>query len=539
MVEPKLKFWGWGYEGDVLAPEEVRWLECMWAKQFRISQFDLTPPPTAEDIRLRPSRLTIPAALLGICSTEHYERLLHSYGSSFLDSVRTFARDFSHPPDVIAYPRHAQDVLALLDWCYDVGAAVIPFGGGTSVVGGVEPPRDYPAVVTIDMKLMNRVLEIDPVSQTALIQAGSRGPELERQLKTGGLTLRFFPQSFEYSTLGGWIATRAGGHFATLYTHIDDLVESLQAVTPRGVMESHRFPASGAGPGPERLWLGSEGILGLVTQAWVRVRPQPVFRAATTVRFQEFFRAVEAVRVISQAGLYPANCRLLDPLEALTNASGDGKHAVLILTFESADHPVDEWLKRALELCADYGGEYNIEPANRDGAHRSGAARQWRERFIRMPWFREELTSRGIIADTFETAITWEHFPHLYTSVKEATERAVQEATGQRGWVSCRLTHIYPDGPAVYFTFSGLGNKSSLIDQFWTIKTAASEALMRAGGTVTHHHAIGRDHRRWYDRERPDLFATALRSVKSALDPKWLLNPGVLIDPQNAPPHQR
>ncbi len=389
------------------------------------------------------------------------------------------------------------------------------------------------------MKLMNRVLEIDPVSQTALIQAGSRGPELERQLKSGGLTLRFFPQSFEYSTLGGWIATRAGGHFATLYTHIDDLVESLQAVTPRGVMESHRFPASGAGPSPERLWLGSEGILGIVTQAWVRVRPQPVFRAATTVRFQEFFRAAEAVRVISQAGLYPANCRLLDPLEALTNASGDGKHAVLILTFESADHPVDEWLKRALELCADYGGEYNIEPANRDGAHRSGASGQWRERFIRMPWFREELTSRGIIADTFETAITWEHFPHLYTSVKEATERAVQEATGQRGWVSCRLTHIYPDGPAVYFTFSGLGNKSALIDQFWTIKTAASEALMKAGGTVTHHHAIGRDHRRWYDRERPDLFATALRSVKSALDPKWLLNPGVLIDPQNAPPNQR
>ncbi len=194
---------------------------------------------------------------------------------------------------------------------------------------------------------MNRVLEIDPVSQTALIQAGTCGPELERQLQPSGLTLRFFPQSFEYSTLGGWIATRAGGHFATLYTHIDDLVESLQAVTPRGVMESRRFPASGAGPAPERIWLGSEGILGIVTQAWVRLRSRPTFRAATTVRFQTFFSAVEAVRVISQAGLYPANCRLLDPLEALTNAAGDGTHAVLILTFESADHPVDAWLKRS------------------------------------------------------------------------------------------------------------------------------------------------------------------------------------------------
>ncbi len=322
MVQPRLKFWGWGYEGDVLSPDEVGWLESMWAQQFRVPQFDLTSAPAAEDIRLRPPRLTIPAALLPICTTEHYERLLHSYGSSFPDSVRIFARDFSNPPDVIAYPRHAQDILALLDWCHDAGAAVIPFGGGTSVVGGVEPPRDSPAVVTVDMQRMNRVLEIDPVSQTALIQAGTCGPELERQLQPSGLTLRFFPQSFEYSTLGGWIATRAGGHFATLYTHIDDLVESLQAVTPRGVMESRRFPASGAGPAPERIWLGSEGILGIVTQAWVRLRSRPTFRAATTVRFQTFFSAVEAVRVISQAGLYPANCRLLDPLEALTNAAG-------------------------------------------------------------------------------------------------------------------------------------------------------------------------------------------------------------------------
>jgi alkyldihydroxyacetonephosphate synthase len=536
MGNPRRKFWGWGYEGDVLSPDEIRWLEGAWAKQFRISQFEITPPPTAEEIRLRPSRLTIPARLLQICTTEQYERLLHSYGYSFLDSVRKFARDFSNPPDVIAYPRNKQDVLALLDWCYDAGVAVIPFGGGTSVVGGVEPPRDYPAVVTIDLKSMNRVLEIDPVSQTALIQAGTPGPELERQLKPSGLTLRFFPQSFEYSTLGGWIATRAGGHFATLYTHIDDVVESLQAVTPIGMMESRRFPASGAGPGPDRLWLGSEGILGIVTQAWVRLGQRPTFRAATTVQFQDFFSAVEAVRAISQAGLYPANCRLLDPLEAFINASGDGKHAVLVLTFESADHPVNEWLKRALELCADYGGAYQTETINQKDAHRSGAAGQWRERFMRMPWYREEMTARGIIFDTFETAITWERFSTLYTSVKEATERAVKEATGQPGVVSCRLTHIYPDGPAVYFTFGGLGNKSALVEQFWTIKKAASAALMKAGGTITHHHAVGRDHRQWYDQERPEIFATALGAVKSTFDPKWLLNPGVLIDPQGASP---
>jgi len=188
-------------------------------------------------------------------------------------------------------------------------------------------------------------------------------------------------------------------------------------------------------------------------------------------------------------------------------------------------------LQRALELCADYGGEYSTEAINQYGAHRSGTAGQWRERFLRMPLLREELTARGIIADTFETAVTWEQFPYLYTSVKEATERAVRGATGQDGVVSCRLTHVYPGGPVVYFTFSGLGNKSALLEQFWAIKIAASDALVKAGGTITHHHAVGRDHRRWYDQERPELFASTLRAVKSALDPRWLLNPGVLIDP--------
>lgn len=534
MEHPRRKFWGWGYEGNVLSLAEVQRLESRLAQQFGVSHFEYTPPPTVEEIRLRPPRLSIPTSLRRLCTTEPYERLAHSYGYSFPDSARAFARDFSHPPDVIAYPQNAQDILALFDWCYAADAAVIPYGGGTSVVGGVEPPQDAPAVVTIDLKQMNRVLAIDPISQTALIQAGTPGPDVERQLKPAGLTLRFFPQSFEYSTLGGWIATRAGGHFATLYTHIDDVVESLHAVTPAGMLETRRVPASGAGPAPDRLWLGSEGILGIITQAWVRVSKPPIFRAATTVRFASFERAAEAVRALAQAGLYPANCRLLDPLEAFTNEAGDGTHAVLVLTFESADHPVNEWLKRALELCADYGGAYDPQTSAGQEAHRSGTAGQWRERFLRMPWLREALTARGIISDTFETAVTWERFPHLYASVKAATRRGLQEATGQPGWVSCRLTHLYPDGPTAYFTFSSLGNKTGLIEQFWTVKQAASEAVLQAGGTITHHHAVGRDHRRWYDQERPELFARALGAVKRTLDPKWLLNPGVLLDPDGS-----
>jgi len=525
------KFWGWSFEGDVLSPTEIAWLEQGLAARFGITQPEVMPAPTVAEIDLRPTRLSVPPTLQGVCTQEPYERLLHSYGSSFPDSVRAFARDFSHPPDVVAYPRTTQDVVALLDWCNEVQAVAIPFGGGTSVVGGVEPPSEAPAVVTLDMGRMNRVLAIDPVSQAALVQAGAAGPQLEEQLKASGLTLRFFPQSFLFSTLGGWIATRAGGHFATLLTHIDDLVESLQAVTPTGIMETRRLPASGAGPDPNRLWLGSEGIFGVITQAWVRVRPRPTFRAASAVHFLDVFQAAEAVRAIAQAGLYPANCRLLDPLEAQLNGAGDGSRAVLVLSFESADHPLDAWLQRALELCADYAGQPVPGEADQENAHRSGAAGAWRGRFLRMPWLREALTARAILSDTVETSLPWEHFVRLYTSVKEAIGQAIIQATGQRGLVSCRFTHVYPDGPVAYFTFQAPGERTALLEQFWAIKRAAADAILQAGGTITHHHAVGRDHRPWYDQERPEHFATALRAVKRTFDPNGLLNPGVLIDP--------
>ena len=359
MTQRRLKFWGWGHEDDLLSADDQEWLAKGWARRFGVSGFEATPPPDEEEIALRPSRLAPPASLAPLCATDRYERLLHCYGRSFPDSARMFARDFSNPPDVIAYPQCEQDVVDVLDWCDRAGAVVIVFGGGTSVVGGVEPPRgaDGRPVVTVDLKRLGRLLDVEPVSQPARFQAGVLGPDLERQLRPHGLTLRHFPQSFEFSTLGGWIATRAGGHFATVYTHIDDLVEGTRVVTPMGVLESRRLPASGAGPSPDRMILGSEGTLGIITEAWVRLRARPQFRSATTVRFPDLFRAADAIRQIAQAGLYPANCRVLDNEEAAITESGDGSHAVLVLTFESADHPLDAWMARALEICQDAGGE--------------------------------------------------------------------------------------------------------------------------------------------------------------------------------------
>ena len=533
MTQRRLKFWGWGHEDDLLSADDQEWLAKGWARRFGVSGFEATPPPAEEEIALRAPRIAPPASLAPLCATDRYERLLHCYGRSFPDSARMFARDFSNPPDVIAYPQCEQDVVDVLDWCDRAGAVVIVFGGGTSVVGGVEPPRgaDGRPVVTVDLKRLGRLLEVDPVSQAARFQAGVLGPDLERQLRPHGLTLRHFPQSFEFSTLGGWIATRAGGHFATIYTHIDDLVEGTRVVTPMGVLESRRLPASGAGPSPDRMILGSEGTLGIITEAWVRLRARPRFRSATTVRFPDLFRAADAIRQIAQAGLYPANCRVLDNEEAAITESGDGSHAVLVLTFESADHPLDAWMARALEICQDAGGEPDRAALDREDSHRTGAAGQWRDRFLRGPWFRENLTARGIIRETFETAITWERFPALHEAVMAATRDAVRRATGREGSVTCRFTHVYRDGPAPYFTFHGLGRKEALLEQFWEIKAAASEALIANGGTITHHHAVGRDHRRWYDRQRPALFARALGAAKRALDPKGMLNPGVLIDP--------
>ena len=527
----RLKFWGWGYETERLTSEEVGQLEAAYAKRFGVSGFEATAVPRAEEIELRRPRAQPPRGLGDFCSVDHYQRLLHSYGKSFFDSARAFARDFSNPPDVIAFPRSEAELVSTLAWCDSIDAVVIPWGGGSSVVAGVEPPRTDRPIVTIDLKHLDRVLEVDEMSQAARIQAGVYGPSLESQLKPSGLTLRHFPQSFEFSTLGGWIATRGGGHYATLYTHIDDFVESLRVVTPAGIVESFRLPGSGAGPSPDRMFIGSEGTLGIITEAWMKLRQRPKFRAATSARFGDFYAAAEAVRTIAQAHLYPANCRLLDADEALVNGAGDGTRCVLVLTFESADRPMEGMLARALEIVRAHGGEYDAAPL--EGGQRAGAAGQWRDSFLRMPYIREVLTPRGIISETFETAITWDRFAQFHVQVKAAAENAIKDVTGRPGLVSCRFTHVYPDGPAPYFSWHALGDKTRLVEQAWAIKTAASEVLIRLGGTITHHHAVGRDHRRWYDGQRPELFARALVAAKQRLDPKGMLNPGVLIDPES------
>ncbi|HEV7770863.1 MAG TPA: FAD-binding oxidoreductase, partial [Solirubrobacterales bacterium] len=335
MTERKLKHWGWGYEDQTPTATQMREAAEGIRERFGFGG-EVEKPVPLEEVRLRKPRLKAPSAFGDLFSDGHYERVSRALGKAYRDVVRGFRGEFENPPDLVAFPREESEIETVLSWAEAEGAAVIPFGGGTSVVGGVEGRLGERPVVTMDLRRLDRLLEVDPASLAARIQAGATGPRLEEQLREHGLTLRHFPQSFEYATLGGWIATRAGGHFATLETHIDDLVESVRAITPRGTWESRRLPGSGAGPSPDRMLIGSEGILGVITEAWVRVHERPEHKRSAGVSFKTFAAGAEAVRALGQSGLNPSNCRLLDETEAeVTQAATDGS-AVLVLGFESA-----------------------------------------------------------------------------------------------------------------------------------------------------------------------------------------------------------
>jgi alkyldihydroxyacetonephosphate synthase len=498
---------------------------------------------------IAPPRASIPDGLAAFSTQAPRDRAMRTRGRAFPDLVAGFGGDFSGAPDIVARPRTDDEVTRTLEIANERGWIVVPFGGGTSVVGGVDsaaarsggsgvwddaPVRGERVVISLDMGALGGVREIDTESRLARIGAGALGPALEDELAGHGLTLRHYPQSFEFSTLGGWLATRAGGHYATGPTRIDELCHSLSVVTPRGTMTTHRHPGSGAGPEANRLVLGSEGALGVITEAWMRVVPRPRWRASASVAYRDFDKGVQAAKALAQSGLLPSNARLLDANEArLHRVRFDGT-SVLLVAFESADHPLDAWMARAIELAKDLGGEVVSGPLLKDdgGKVRAGGdADKWRQAFFDAPYLQSALLSVGILSDTFETACTWSQFPALHARIVGDVQRALEAECGG-GIVSCRFTHVYPDGPAPYYTFIGALRPGAELAQWRAIKAAASDALAATGGTITHHHAVGRTHRPWYERERPALFGDALAAVKRELDPHGVMNPGCLIAPR-------
>jgi alkyldihydroxyacetonephosphate synthase len=271
------------------------------------------------------------------------------------------------------------------------------------------------------------------------------------------------------------------------------------------------------------LFCGSEGTLGVITEGWMRLQARPVFRAGASVYFADFAEAVEAARELAQSGLNPSNCRLLDHEEALLSESGDGSHSILVLGFESGDHELEPWISRALEICASHRGELPRQGTN-------DAAAVWRATFLRGPHIRDAMVQLGLVHETFETAVTWDRFWEFHHGVLAAAKQAVHEACGG-GAISCRFAYVYPDGPAPYYSIYAPGRPGQELEQWDAIKHGASEAILELGGTITHHHSVGRDHRPWYLREMPELFTAALQAAKAELDPNGIMNPGVLLPP--------
>ena len=524
----RLKHWGWGYEDEHPAPGELRAAAAFLSERLGFGSPEPMTPVPIEDVRLAPVRLRAPPALAELCTEDPHERARHAYGRSYRDVVRAFQGRFERAPDVVARPRDEADVSALLAWALGAGAAVIPFGGGTSVVGGVEPrvdPERYAGVVTIDLTGLDRVLEVDPVSLSARIQAGATGPVLEDQLREHGLTLRHYPQSFQFSTLGGWIATRAGGHFSTLDTHIDDLVESVRAITPAGpvgVAPAARLGRRGV-PGPDADRLRGDARdhhRGLDAGARAPAAPQFGRRALPGVQ-----RRRRGGPCPGPVGTAPGRVPARGPLRGRSD-----RRRGRLLRAARARFRVRSGCDR--RLAGGRPGDLRRARRRRRGAGGSGedSASSWRDSFLRAPYLRDTFVAMGVLSETFETAITWERLPAFHRAVLEATSDAVRDVCGA-GSVTCRLTHVYPDGAAPYYTVLGPARRGEELAQWSVIKAAASEAILAHGGTITHHHAIGRDHRPWYDRQRPEPFALALRGAKAALDPNGALNPGVLLDP--------
>lgn len=494
----------------------------------------MKPRPTDEP----PSLPTLPAAARVrppcSCSADPLERLRHSAGKSTADLLRLRAGRVEAAPDAVAYPQTPEEVGEVLRWAEREKCALVPFGGGTSVVGGVAPLcGEHRAVVTVDMKRLCRVLETDPTSGLARAESGILGPDLERELARIGLSLGHFPQSFEFSTLGGWIATRSAGQNSTLYGKIEDLVRAVRLIAPTGELVTRTLPATATGPELKELMVGSEGVLGVILEATVRVHRKPARTRFASFLLDRFAAGVETVRTILQDGLHPAIVRLSDEEEtelgrkmSVPSFARDwgakilgwmGKGALLrgvhlLVGFEGVEELLGKELEHVRGIVRRLGG-ISI------GA---GPGIRWERERFRHPYLRDELLGRGVAVDTLETAAPWSLLLPLVSAVRACLARAPL--------VLCHLSHAYPDGASLYFTFFFDGrDPDGALTEWERMKRKASDAIVAGGGTISHHHAVGVDHRAWLERERGQGQVALLRSLKKVLDPAGIMNPGKLV----------
>ena len=540
-LAPRMRWWGWGVDGhDAPLPKAAVLLlrDELGAGGARAA------PPALDRIVLPEPALTAQARarLVAAVGAEHARddrltRVAHAAGRSYADLVRLRRGGALAAPDAVVYPTGHGEVAELLAVCAGESIAVVPFGGGTSVVGGVEPLRGpFASVVSLDLARMSGLIALDARSQLATFHAGTTGPEVERLLGEQGLTLGHLPQSFEFSTVGGWAATRSAGQASTGYGRLDELVVALRAATPSGELSTLAVPASAAGPDLRELLLGSEGVLGVITEVTLRVRPRPAVRRFDAYSLPGFAAGAGALRELEQAGAAPDVARLSDEEEtriSLALASRPAATRVLRAYMRGRGHDAG-----CLAILG-YDGERSAIARRRARARailrRHGAialgqapGAAWAKGRFHGAYVRDELMSRGVLVDTLETATTWTALRQTHRDIGAALHAALAER-GTPAVVMCHVSHLYPTGASLYFTFLARQQAGAELEQWRAAKAAASDAIRAAGATITHHHAVGTDHAPWLAAEVGDLGIEALRAVKARVDPAGVMNPGKLL----------
>jgi alkyldihydroxyacetonephosphate synthase len=529
-LRPPMKWNAWGDPAEAKPLSEgIRSL----LKQAVGLEESTTTELEADQVRLRPSALSPAdrdglAAIVGAeyCGIDDRARLLRAGGKSTLDLLRRKDSGVQDAPDAVLLPGSDDEVAAILRFCADHSIAIVPFGGGTSVVGGVDPIRgDFKAVVSLDLRRLNQLHSLDEISGEADLGAGLTGPDAERLLGERGYSLGHYPQSFQFATIGGFAATRSSGQDSAGYGRFNDMVRGLRTVTPAGVLDLGRAPESAAGPDLRQLMVGSEGVFGIITRVRVRVHPVPEAARYEAWSFPDFATGADALRAVVQTGTGPTVVRLSDEAEtgvnlATTESIGEQKitgGCLGITVFEGTEAHVESRHAETRALLEARGGTSLGE----------APARAWEHGRYGAPYLRDSLLSAGALCETLETATNWSNVPALKAAVTEALTTSLAES-GTPALVLCHISHVYPTGASLYFTVVA-GQRGNPIEQWRKAKTAASDAMMRTGATITHHHAVGADHRPWMRDEVGDLGVAVLRAVKATLDPAGILNPGKLI----------
>ncbi|HEY5430743.1 MAG TPA: FAD-binding oxidoreductase [Solirubrobacteraceae bacterium] len=504
-----------------------------------------TPPPAATDLELVPPRLAAAAqdelrATLGAdhVHSDHDSRARHARGKSTIDLLQLRAAGPVTAPDAVLTPGSHDEILAVLELCSRRGVAVVPFGGGTSVVGGLTPETGgFAGLVALDTRRLNALVALDDESRLAVLEPGLRGPEAEALLAALGYTLGHFPQSFEYATLGGFAAARSSGQASAGYGRFDDRVLALRLATPAGTLTLGRAPKSAAGPDLRQLVLGSEGTLGVITELTVTVTPAPDRRVYEGWRLPDFARGAAVLRRLAQDGPAATVLRLSDEAETALNlarphqltANGDTtrgggppNHGCLaILGWEGEATEVDRRRSATAELLRAADGE--LEP---------GAGEAWEAGRYRAPYMRDALLDAGALVETLETVAFWSALPGLYAAITGALGESLT-AQGSPPAILCHISHVYPAGASLYFTVA-CAQLEDPVAQWRAAKAAAGAAILAAGGSITHHHGVGADHRGPYAQEIGPLGVSLLHAVKRTLDPAGILNPGILLPSDGA-----